>query len=55
LKVIVVFDFFFVGMSIVAIPHPNGNKSEFQEADQVLNTMIDFDPSLWGLPSFSSY
>jgi hypothetical protein len=41
-------------MSIIAVPHPNGDKSSFQEADQVLHAMTEFDPSLWGLPSFSS-
>lgn len=38
------------GMSVVAVPHPQNDKSEFEaEADLVLNSLADFDPSIYGI------
>ena len=38
------------GMAVVAIPDPQMDRSFYRQADQVLNSLIEFDPSTWGLP-----
>ncbi|XP_054805225.1 (DL)-glycerol-3-phosphatase 2 [Prosopis cineraria] len=40
------------GMSVVMVPDPRLDKSFHDTADQVLNTLLDFNPSEWGLPPF---
>ncbi|MBE9047212.1 HAD-IA family hydrolase [Pleurocapsales cyanobacterium LEGE 10410] len=40
------------GMSVVAVPDPVFDRCLFQEADQVLNSLTEFDPEPWGLPQF---
>ncbi|KAI4344409.1 hypothetical protein L6164_011640 [Bauhinia variegata] len=40
------------GMFVVMVPDPRLDKSFQESADQVLNTLLDFNPSIWGLPPF---
>ncbi|KAH1216184.1 (DL)-glycerol-3-phosphatase 2 [Glycine max] len=40
------------GMSVVMVPDPRLDKSFLDTADQVLNSLLDFNPSEWGLPPF---
>lgn len=39
---------------VVMVPDPNLDASLCQEADQVLTSLLEFDPTHWGLPPFSS-
>ena len=44
------------GMRCLAVPDPNLlalNKPIFARADQLLSSLTEFDPSFWGLPSFT--
>lgn len=38
-------------MPVVMVPHPELDKSLI-DGDQVLSSLLDFDPSFWGLPAF---
>lgn len=40
------------GMSVIAIPDPIFDPNLFVEADQVLNSLLDFQPQAWNLPAF---
>ncbi|XP_058114206.1 (DL)-glycerol-3-phosphatase 2-like [Magnolia sinica] len=40
------------GMSVVMVPDPRLDSSYHEGADQVLNSLLDFDPSRWRLPPF---
>ncbi|XP_051148900.1 (DL)-glycerol-3-phosphatase 2 [Andrographis paniculata] len=40
------------GMSVVMVPDPRLDSSYHQIADQVLHSLLDFNPSEWGLPPF---
>ncbi|MQL90099.1 hypothetical protein Taro_022681 [Colocasia esculenta] len=40
------------GMSVVMVPDPRLDASYHEGADQVLSSLLDFDPSSWGLPPF---
>ncbi|KAJ8750960.1 hypothetical protein K2173_016141 [Erythroxylum novogranatense] len=40
------------GMSVVMVPDPRLDSSHHDTADQVLNSLLDFNPSYWGLPPF---
>ncbi|KAE9601664.1 hypothetical protein Lal_00040649 [Lupinus albus] len=40
------------GMSVVMVPDPRLDTSFRDAADQVLNSLLDFNPSEWGLPPF---
>ncbi|XP_057421206.1 (DL)-glycerol-3-phosphatase 2 [Lotus japonicus] len=40
------------GMSVVMVPDARLDKSLHAEADQVLNSLLDFNPCEWGLPPF---
>ncbi|KAL5973998.1 glutathione synthase [Asimina triloba] len=40
------------GMSAVMVPDPRLDRSYHEGADQVLSSLLDFDPSYWGLPPF---
>ncbi|MED6184899.1 glutathione synthase [Stylosanthes scabra] len=40
------------GMSVVMVPDPRLDKSFHDKADLVLNSLLDFNPSEWGLPPF---
>ena len=42
------------GMRVVAVPDPQMDRTPYQEADQVLNSLIEFDPQAWGLPPWPS-
>ncbi len=42
------------GMSVVAVPPPEMVRSLYQEADQILNSLLDFKPHLWQLPTLSA-
>ena len=41
-------------MNVVAIPDPVFDKKLFSQANQVLNSMTDFEPQAWNLPGFRS-
>lgn len=38
--------------SVVMVPDARLDKSLHAEADQVLNSLLDFNPCEWGLPPF---
>ncbi|PON75945.1 HAD hydrolase, subfamily IA [Parasponia andersonii] len=40
------------GMFVIMVPDPRLNSSLHGPADQVLNSLLDFSPSEWGLPPF---
>lgn len=40
------------GMSVVAVPASDMDQSLYQEADQILNSLSEFQPELWQLPKF---
>ncbi|KAE9602423.1 hypothetical protein Lal_00050082 [Lupinus albus] len=40
------------GMSVVMVPDPRLDKSFHDAADQVLKSLLDFNPTEWGLPQF---
>ncbi|CAA0837488.1 (DL)-glycerol-3-phosphatase 2 [Striga hermonthica] len=41
------------GMSVVVmVPNPRLDNSYHQTADKVISTLLDFNPSEWGLPPF---
>ncbi|PIN12847.1 putative haloacid-halidohydrolase [Handroanthus impetiginosus] len=40
------------GMSVVMVPDPRLDSSFHETADQVLGSLLDFNPSEWGLPAF---
>eukprot|EP00244_Chara_vulgaris_P014187 TRINITY_DN8719_c0_g1_i1.p1 TRINITY_DN8719_c0_g1~~TRINITY_DN8719_c0_g1_i1.p1 ORF type:complete len:238 (-),score=62.25 TRINITY_DN8719_c0_g1_i1:169-882(-) len=42
------------GMSAVMVPDPNLDKAYQKEADEVLTSLLEFDPSKWGLPAFDT-
>ncbi|MBA0877039.1 hypothetical protein Goshw_029705 [Gossypium schwendimanii] len=42
------------GMSVVMVPDPRLDSSHHAIADQVLSSLMDFNPSEWGLPAFES-
>ncbi|KAK2412573.1 bifunctional riboflavin kinase/FMN phosphatase [Trifolium repens] len=42
------------GMSVVMVPDPRLDKSYHDTADQVLNSLLDFNPSEWSLPPFEN-
>ncbi|CAK9193449.1 unnamed protein product [Sphagnum troendelagicum] len=41
------------GMQVVMVPDPNLDPSLCQEADEVLSSLLEFDPCSWGLPPFA--
>ena len=38
---------------VVMVPDPNMEQKDTLEADEVLNSLQDFDPLHWGLPPFT--
>jgi len=40
------------GMHVVMVPDARLDVSHHKEADQVLSSLLDFNPSAWGLPVF---
>lgn len=40
------------GMKVVVVPDPNMNKLVYAKADQILMSLTEFDPPVWGLPPF---
>ncbi|KAL0383255.1 UNVERIFIED_CONTAM: (DL)-glycerol-3-phosphatase 2 [Sesamum calycinum] len=40
------------GMSVIMVPDPRLDSSFHQTADQVLSSLLDFNPSEWSLPPF---
>ncbi|GAB4527003.1 MAG: HAD-IA family hydrolase [Pleurocapsa sp.] len=42
------------GMSVVVIPDPVFDRKLFQDADEVLNSMAEFQPQLWNLPGLEN-
>ena len=43
------------GMCVVAIPPPEMDYSAYQQADQVLTSLEDFNPEYWHLPAFKPH
>ncbi|KAK8965605.1 hypothetical protein KSP40_PGU014777 [Platanthera guangdongensis] len=41
------------GMWVVMVPDERLDASHHKEADQILTSLLDFSPSLWGLPPFT--
>lgn len=41
-------------MAVVAIPDPVFDKQLFNQANQVLNSIIEFEPQVWNLPGFGN-
>ncbi len=41
------------GMSVVVVPDANMDKAAYKQAHQILDSLEEFDPQLWHLPSFS--
>eukprot|EP00252_Welwitschia_mirabilis_P026447 TRINITY_DN868_c0_g1_i1.p1 TRINITY_DN868_c0_g1~~TRINITY_DN868_c0_g1_i1.p1 ORF type:complete len:235 (+),score=58.26 TRINITY_DN868_c0_g1_i1:224-928(+) len=41
------------GMPVVMVPDPRLDRSLCAEADQVLDSLMDFQPDKWGLPPFT--
>jgi pseudouridine-5'-monophosphatase len=40
------------GMSVVAVPAKQMDRKYFTNANQILDSLTDFEPKQWGLPSF---
>jgi HAD superfamily hydrolase (TIGR01509 family) len=40
------------GMSVVVVPHADVDKQLYQDAHQILNSLTEFEPHLWQLPTF---
>ncbi|XP_042498072.1 (DL)-glycerol-3-phosphatase 2-like isoform X2 [Macadamia integrifolia] len=43
------------GMSVVMVPDPRLDSSHHNTADQVISSLLDFNPGNWGLPLFQNY
>ncbi|XP_042476490.1 (DL)-glycerol-3-phosphatase 2-like [Macadamia integrifolia] len=43
------------GMSVVMVPDPMLDSSHHKAADQVLSSLLDFNPRDWGLPPFQDF
>jgi pseudouridine-5'-monophosphatase len=41
------------GMSVVVVPDPNMDHSQYQNASQIISSLENFDPEYWGLPSLN--
>jgi len=41
------------GMSVVVVPDPNMDHSNYKNASQIISSLKDFDPEYWGLPKFA--
>ena len=39
------------GMTVIAVPGPTMEHDQFQSADSVIPSLLDFDPARWNLPS----
>ena len=39
------------GMTVVAVPAANSNRSSFTKADAVINSLLEFNPETWKLPA----
>jgi len=42
------------GMAVVVVPDPNMDRSRYEGADEILDSLEDFEPAAWGLPGFSA-
>jgi pseudouridine-5'-monophosphatase len=40
------------GMPVIVVPDPNLNRDGMEPADQVLGSLLEFDPAAWGLPAY---
>ncbi|NEP43468.1 MAG: HAD-IA family hydrolase [Okeania sp. SIO2H7] len=40
------------GMTAIAVPDPDLDKTLFAKADKILNSLTEFEPQLWNLPAF---
>ena len=43
------------GMNVVMVPAEYVNKALYSKASQVLTSLENFDPGLWGLPPFHNW
>ncbi len=41
------------GMSVVVVPDPNMDHSQYQNASQIISSLENFYPEYWGLPSLN--
>ncbi len=41
------------GMAVIVVPHPSVDKQLYREANQILNSLTEFEPHLWQLPAFA--
>ncbi|MFO1351758.1 MAG: HAD-IA family hydrolase [Gammaproteobacteria bacterium] len=40
------------GMAVAVVPDPHMDKTLYQDAHEILDSLIDFEPQRWGLPPF---
>ncbi len=40
------------GMRVIVVPDPNMDKNRYQGAEQILSSLNQFDPGLYGLPAY---
>jgi HAD superfamily hydrolase (TIGR01509 family) len=40
------------GMQVIAVPDPNMDPAVYRGAAQILNSLEEFDPAIWGLPTY---
>ena len=43
------------GMAVVAVPAANSDRTVFQSADSVVDSLLEFDPAHWQLPPLGTY
>ncbi|KAL8088242.1 hypothetical protein AgCh_038140 [Apium graveolens] len=43
------------GMKVVAVPSLQSESGQFSVADMILNTLLDLQPEVWGLPPFEDW
>lgn len=40
------------GMAAIVVPDPNMDRARYPDADMIIDTLLDFDPTDFGLPAF---
>lgn len=40
------------GMSVVIVPNPEIDRRDYDRANEIIESLADFDPQVWGLPGF---
>ncbi len=41
------------GMRVIVVPDPNMDKSRYEDAELILDSLLDFDPCRFGMPAFA--